>query len=410
MGRTAAGLALWLALVCTACGADRAQVQGTPVVWTSDTYLCRNPTLVRVDPSTLTILKGPQLKLPDSAGTLRVSADPHLAAVDGTDGRLVFVDPIRMRRLGTLRLGQAAEAARAIAWPRPGTLVALDVEEDAHRVGLTKVVVVDPVGRRVVRQLRFSWWAALAYGTTRSGRTAVLLVSWTHLTRPRLVVVDANGTIHQLRLRAFEAGVGFDRIGETRRFPAMAVDPRSERAFVLLEHEPVAVIDLRTLRIRYRAMRLPAPRRRDAGRPHDTGTNNPTHGPQRAAAWIGAERFAFAGFDSWTTHGAERDAGIGLQVFDTRTWSVRRIRPGTFSFVPGTSRVVALGRSSLFVFGHGKLAYSVSAAHGWGTAAGRLLVATRRGREYRVLDPASGRQVGIAPKRRLEATGLGWCA
>jgi hypothetical protein len=409
--RPAAGIALVLALVGVACAANSARPRGTPVVWTSDTYLCRNPKLVRVDPNTLSILRGPQLKLPDFAGGFKSSPDRNLAVVGGTDhGRLVFVDPIRMRRLGMLKLGGLDDSAATIAWPRRRTLVALDVEEDAHRVGLTKVVVVDPVRRRVVRELRFSWWAALAYATTRSGRTAVLLVSWTHLTEPRLVVVDADGRVRQRRLRGFAAGVGFDRSGETRRFPAMAVDPRAERAFVLLEHEPIAVIDLRTLRIRSGFMRLPAPARRDAGPPHGTGTNNPTHGPQREAAWIGAGRFAFTGFDSWTVGHAERDAGIGLHVFDTRTWSVQMLRAGKFSFMPGTARVVALGGQSLFVFGKGKLAYSVSAAHGWGAAAGRLLVGTRRGHDYRVLDPADGRRVGTAPASRLLATGLGYCA
>ena len=410
MWRIAVGVALVLAIAAAACGTDSARLRGTPVVWTRDTYYCRGPSLVKVDPNTLKILAGRQLKLPDSASTFTNSPNPSLGVVDGTDhGRLVFVDPQGMRRLGALELGGWLDAAATIAWPRPRTLVALDIESDAHRVGLTKVVVVDPVGRRVVRQLRFSWWAALAHGTTRSGRTAILLVSWTHLTTPRLVVVDADGSIRRRRIPGFAAGVGFDRIGETRRFPAMAVDPGTERAYVLLEHEPVAVVDLRTLRLWYRHLRLPAPRRDDAGSPHDTGTDNPTHGPQREAAWIGEGRLALAGFDSWTDHRGERDAGIGLDVIDTGRWSLATVRPGTFTFIPGTSQVVALGSGSLIVFGKGKLAYKVLDPHGSATAAGRLLVATRRGRLFRVLDPATGRQVGLAPQKRVLAVGAGYC-
>src|ERR671936_2112 len=87
---------------------------------------------------------------------------------------------------------------------------------------------------------------------------------------------------------------------------------------------------------------------------------------------------------------------------------VPTVRPGTFTFIPGTSQAVALGSGSLIVFGKGKLAYKVLDPHGSATAAGRLLVATRRGRLFRVLDPATGRQVGLAPQKRVLAVGAGY--
>jgi hypothetical protein len=172
----------------------------TLVLWSPAPAECQGLRLLRVDPTSLKALPGRSVAVPYAAAGPTLSPDRKLGVVDaGAHGRLELVNVSRMRHAGSIRLGGAPDYAQTLAWPRRRTLVALDVHRDAHRVMLTKVVVVDPLTRRIVRQVRFGWWAALGQGTTKSGRTAVLLVSWTHLVSPRLVVVDSNGSIRQIR-------------------------------------------------------------------------------------------------------------------------------------------------------------------------------------------------------------------
>jgi len=330
-----------------------------------------------------------------------------------------------MRRLGSVRIGTPYEDTAVVAWPAADRLVALDVSSDAHRVGLTKVVVVDPKRREVVRHAQFPWWAAEGTRTTAAGRVVTLTVSWRQLVPPRLVVVTADGKIRIVTLARLRAGIGYSH-REVARFPALAVDPQGERAFVINEAEPVAVVDLATLEVRYRhATGLATPSRTLAGPAHETGTSNPSTGPARSATWLGAGLIAVSGSDSYTGQAGrwlgDSQAPAGLQILDTRSWRARTLdrRPTEFEWIGG--RLVAYARAwdprvrrvrgdALVAYDRdGRLAYRIRGRADWQSFEGRIYVDDGPSSSSAVLDARGGRRVGRVSEARLQAILPGYC-
>jgi hypothetical protein len=435
-GQAAAAAFALSAVVGAGPAAAPAVRSSVPAVWHSDIGYCSRSTLLRVDPDTLEPLRGPRLGVRDDFHGPTLSPNRGEAALDGAGpARIVLADIQRMRRLGTVRLGGVLDDAETIAWTRPRMLVALDVRSDAHRVALTKVVAVDPRERRILSAARFSWWAALAHGETRGGRVVLLLAAWTHLTAPLLVVVDRDGAIRQLALDRLVAGVGYAPPDEIRRFPALALDPVRERALVVDEGEPVAEVDLRTLAVTYHAVAgLAVADPALAGPAQETGTDNPVRGPRRLAVWLDGGIVAVSGYDSYTgsiPSGGWGDsaAPAGLQLLDTRTWTVRtidrlvgasweggfrylrgRILAGTWAWDAARHRYEGYG---LVAFdSNGKLVYRKGAAPKevyWTVLFDRLFFGRPRSRSFDRLDIATGRRTGTVPQGRIFALDAGFC-
>jgi len=397
-------------------------------VWHSDVD-CVRTSLVRLDPATLRPRGGDRLRLRGYYDKQPVfSPDRTRAALGGASGTLLFANVAELRREASVRVGSPYEDAEVVAWPTDQRLVALDVSSDAHRVGLTKIVVVDTAHARVVQARRLFRWAATGTGSTQAGRVAVLVVSWTRLSPPRLLVVGADGLIHEVTLDRLRAGVGNSRSGEAVRFPGLAVDPQGERAFVVNEGEPVAVVDLATLQVRYRHVAgLASPGREAAGHAKPTGTSNPRHGPSRVAKWLGGGLIAVSGTKSYTgpTHRwlGEARAPAGLQVIDTRNWRVRTFdrRPTDFQWLDG--RLVTYARvwdpatrrvrgDALVGFDRaGRRVYRIhgnSRTH-WQAFHGRIYVDDGPSRLDAVLDPRNGHELGRVPGDRLFRVASGYC-
>lgn len=387
---------------------------------------CGRTAVVRLDPATLRPREGNRLNLGGYYNKQPAfSPDRTRMALGGASGTLLFADVATLRSLVSVRIGSPYEDAQVVAWPTDERVVALDVSSDAHRVGLTKVVVVDPMRGRIVREARFPWWAAMGNGRTRAGRVAVLIVSWTRLVPPQLIVVGTDGRIHRVGLDRLRAGVGYSRGGEDVRFPGLAVDPAGERAFVINAVDRVAVVDLRTLRVRYRQVAgLASPGRPAAGPAKPTGTSNPRRGPSRVARWLGDGLIAVSGADSYTGSTSrwlgDSQAPAGLQIVDTRSWRVRTIdrRPADFQWLGG--RLVASARAwdpearrvrgdALVAFDRtGQQVYRIRGDRNtyWQAFHGRIYVDDGPSPLDVVLDVRNGRVLGRVPQNRLfRATG-----
>jgi hypothetical protein len=384
---------------------------------------CASTRLRRIDPATLEPRRG-GLRLDGFFSEPVPSPDGKSVALGGAEGSIAVADVANMRRLRSVRIGSPYESTEVVAWPPTNRLIALDVSSDAHRVGLTKVVVLDPERGEVIRELRVPWWAAVGRGTSRSGRVAVLLVSWRHLVPPRLVVVGRDGRLQTVRLTRLRAGIGYARY-ERIRFPGFAVDPNGERAFVVNEGEPAAIVDLATLHVRYRKVAgLAQPARALAGPAKDTGTSNPRQGPARVAAWLGRGLIAISGYDSYVGQ-AERWLGdskapAGLQILDTGTWRARTVarHPSDFEWVSG--RLLASARAwdprtrrtrgdSLVAFDReGGLVFRIRRTAYWQTFNGRIYVGDRSGRDL-VLDARTGRRLGRVSDERVAAVTSAYC-
>jgi hypothetical protein len=122
------------------------------------------------------------------------------------------------------------------------------------------------------------------------------------------------------------------------RRPALAVDPRGRRAYVLPAAAQVVEIDLERRRVRHHWLRVRRPlleRIRDLL--EASATAAPLVGPVRNAAWLGHGRIAVAGYDA---HVWRRPTGAveqathpaGLRMIDTRDWSVRTLDENATAF------------------------------------------------------------------------------
>jgi hypothetical protein len=146
---------------------------------------------------------------------------------------------------------------------------------------------------------------------------------------------------------------------ERVRAPALVVDARRRRAYVLSSRPYVVEIDLRRRRVSGHALATrtsPLQRLRDLLEP--PAAADVQVGPVRAAAWIGGGRIAVSGYDGdvvWRPRGrveGERRPA-GLHVIDTRDWRVRTLDDRASAFVFATGLLLTSGRE-----GRGLAAYS----------------------------------------------------
>ena len=379
-----------------------------PLAVTSDESC--SSSLVELEPNTL-LARSPRLRLGGFFTGPIVSPDGRLAAVgSASEPQIVVARTERLDRVATIRLGTQYAATRVIAWPAQRRLVALVVRSDAHRVGLTDVVVVDPVGEQVLARAPFGWWASMGEGVTAGGRVAVLLVPWTHRGVPRLVIVGSDGRLRGVRLKLLSAGVGYGRHGEVVDFPALAVDRRGETAHVVTGRQPLASVDLRTLSVRYRSIRgLMQPSPSEFGRPYETGTDNPEQGTRRVAEWLGPGAIAVSGEDlRWAPEHSEASAPAGLQVLDLRTRRARSVRRAVRELQLAGGRLLARDRGLIAFDRRGREVYRFGTSDAWWHVAfARVYIDLPGSRRAAVLDARSGRTIGRIPQARVSAL-VGW--
>ena len=114
---------------------------------------------------------------------------------------------------------------------------------------------------------------------------------------------------------------------ERSRRPAVIADPSSSHAYVLggLD-EPVADVDLRTMTVRYHALR---------------GAPSPlpdTLGAERFGAWLAPGRIALGGWDDSRTDTVR----LGISIVDTKAWSLKQIDRNSDFFAKSGELLLAL--------------------------------------------------------------------
>lgn len=196
----------------------------------------------------------PPLRLRDEfVSDFALSPDGRtLALGSGTHSRIEFVDLLRWRSLGSMRVSGARPAGYrgvfGLVWARPRRLLAL--------AGPPRMrawpVVVDPLKRRVLhrsplRGTPIRWQAA-------GDRLVFLSVSESQSrpSDPRLLSYDAQGRLRRVRLGRIAAGNWRSRRGPWRRVePGLAAT--AQRAYVVAaDGRLVADVDVRGWRLDYR--------------------------------------------------------------------------------------------------------------------------------------------------------------
>jgi hypothetical protein len=319
--------------------------------------------LAWLDPVSLRPRPGRRLDLGRHGVGWAVAPDQSLAVFagggDANDGRLLVVDPRRLRRLGTIRLGERWwEWPHASSWlGRSRVLLAgggVVEGPDGDDRSATTVTLVDPLARRAVTRRTLAG-ELLASGRLPDGLVLVLGPP-TGIGRPRLAVVDGGGRVRTVTLGRIAAGfqppADFAQAGASSRRaqPGLAVDPAGRRALVVAAGGPVAEVDLGDLGVAWHRLG-PRPGLLDrlAGWLLPAAEAKSVHGPVRLAAWLGDGRLAVWGYDD--TRPVVRGATVaqwrrpaGLQLVDTRTWTATTIQPDASGAVLAGGRLLASGR------------------------------------------------------------------
>ncbi len=301
--------------------------------------------LVRLDPLTLRRQRQQGPLLGDHV-SLAVSPDHSVLAAGSDDhGDLVLLDLQSMRRIGGVKVGVASDGqgdVQYLGWLGRGRIFAAAVGTGplaAPQPDYAVAAIVDAARHRVLARRPLPG-SPFAYA--RAGDQAVLLtMPWRGPGAARLSVFGAAGRLRSVRLARIEAfrccpaGAGPGAYVRQRQ-PGLAVDPAGDRAFVIGGGEPIAVVDLKTLAVRYH--RWPAvtgspPVTRTFSR--QVGNAYAQAGPRRAAAWLGQGRIAVCGEDDLPPHPSQAQAPAqitpvrpaGLEIIDTRRWQARLIAP-----------------------------------------------------------------------------------
>lgn len=300
--------------------------------------------LVRIDPRTLRVRPGRRLGLGElSIEAWSVSRDRARLAFAGVNinasvlaPSLRIVDTRRLRVVG--RVEEVAGWVRATAWLPHRRLVALVEVSEGSRVR-TDVVTIDPAGLEVLERQALPG-QVLRVARMRD-RLVVLLASAESLEPARLAIVGPTGATRTLVISRIPAGYATRSDGGgavVQREPGLAVDPDGGRAFVVAADGNVAQVALDTGAISYHRV---ARRVSFLGRLRNwlepvAEAKLPREGSTRIARWLGGGMIAVSGGDYAVVGTGDRALSrftpAGLQLIDTRSWTVRKLGEGTDTF------------------------------------------------------------------------------
>lgn len=382
--------------------------------------------LVTLDPGTLRA-HGRVLRLNDAAPADtdaaatspvgQLSPDRQTLAVGGSSGRILLIDPARLRRAGSILVARGRDVAVDVdSWARPDRLLAVYGVFSTLNTHGDSLAVVDPVARKVVSRTRLHGF--VEHAEKQRDGNVVLLVGGRG-SGLRVVSVAPTGQLRSYALPRFAPLRGVHvgaRYFSGRRWPTMTTD-RHGRAFVVAERAAIVELDLRTGSTRAHALPLT---RRSLGLPHPPGWVPGTRAPEltygRSAAWLGHGLLGIGGGVSRPVRVGdqigERYRPYAYQIVDTRTWRpVRTMRltgceaqfglylcsESVGGFRPDSKG--SLGSTLLAYDRHWRLLYRKPSTTLWrDEVAGRLLAGAADGSNMSVLDPRTGRVV-----RRLGA-------
>ena len=306
--------------------------------------------LARLDPRTLQPLPGPRIKLRYGISSHGWSPDGSLLVLgDVDDDVLHLIDPVRLRRLDTIRFGIVARAPQSIAWlgPRRLAVVAGDSGDGSH------LLMVDPVAGRVLSRRQLD---PAGIKAAHAGDRLVLLRSPLDQIGPALLsVVDDRGRIETVQLPRVRVGFqpppDWDRPGAygIARDAALAVDPAGGRAFVVAPDAPIAEVDLASLQVTDRQLRQPVSLlRRLAHWLVPPAVAKFGAGASRAACWLGDGRLAVLGGETRVVGDVPAELrqerrSIGLKLVDARAWTVRPLGPAATAARWEAGRLLTFG-------------------------------------------------------------------
>jgi hypothetical protein len=335
------------------------------------------------------------------------SPDGRTAAVGLNFGELVIVDMQRLRLTLRMELASPSANVNVITWPRPDLLVTL-VCDEAGKYGCLndRLVLVDPLERRAVARVGLDGdavhWLAAA-----KDLAAVLVSPEDSFGPVRVVTVDGRAFVHTYVLDRLSAGEHGGALGPSYLHPEFALFKTT--AAILVPHRPVALIKLRTGRVRYRSS--PELWRGWSDWQHAeawTGTIEP-----RADVWtlvqptwpgivaIGATQRGLLrhgnGIDS-------RSRGLGARLYDIRRGTVRVLSPrawveafaGNHALATGRQLGSRPGRPLVRAYNErGRVAFSIPAETRdlgtWFAFGERIYTGLPSGRARRVYDARNGR-------------------
>ena len=361
--------------------------------------------LFYVDPVSLRPLAGRSLRLGFHWGDFVRSPDRSLLSLSRNDRpelRFVRLDGLRFAGAMTFAGGQFVQL---VAWPSPHLLLAL-LDSSPGRV-----LAIDPSARKVL-------WRRSIGGSVldveRSPAGVVVLAAPAGRIGPaRIAAICADGSVRSVVLDRVLAGFhrkqgSQDFIGKVRT-PGLAVDPAGKRAYVVGAGEPVAQVDLASMRVSYHGGSRTAAKA--------------VSGPRRQATWLGNGMLAVAGTDSSVRSDSQGNVQqtvtpSGLVLIDTRTWTSRMLQPDADTTITAGGSLLAYDSSYISATntrtGSGLTVYSLDGTprrHLLGRtpisgvqAQGGLAYVWLPGQDGRVdvVDPASGRVLATATMARTE--------
>jgi hypothetical protein len=286
------------------------------------------PKLVWLNPRTLKRLEHGSVTLEDAHSSVFSPNAAKIAVGSSAFGvRIVDVRRMKLVSKGTAR--RFGWDINPVFWPTQRRLLALEWHQ---RLPSTRLVVIDPVARRVVKRTPLDppllcWEVA--------GRELVAVATPAEGIGPaRLVVVDPDGAMRSVSLDRIPAGGRTEGTEEDPTYrlasPGLAVDPVARRAYVVGQAPLLAEIDLDSLTVTYRE--LVSSRSLAARTKVVTGWT-------RQATWLGDGRIAVTGAE----YDGLRSTPSGLLVIDARFGTSRLLEPRASMAVVSQDVILAAG-------------------------------------------------------------------
>lgn len=341
----AAVAAVAVALLAAGSAQPRTHAAAAPLGLVSDET---GAYLVRLDARTLRPAPGRRVLLGPMTGAWGFSPDRTMVAV-GVEGEasgdcadppasLRFVEVATLDVSADLSLGGGF--IEATAWLSPERLIAMV----SHCGASSELLTVDPGTGHVLARRIFSGYPR---SVRQAGARLVLLASSRdRIEAATLTVVGADGEERRIALDRIEAG--FERLdpasGPGRYvWPALAVTPDGDRAYVVSTTGLIGAVELSSLAVTYNAgLTAQAPRAAAKGR---------LEGASRVAKVLPTGMLAVAGADDRSyvdSAGREHIQHIrsGLAFVDTTTWATQMIDRAVDNFLLTGRTLLATGAAA----------------------------------------------------------------
>jgi hypothetical protein len=382
----------------------------------------RGPVLGRADKRALWIGRySPRLRIFNPVAAWAYAADRErlvLATEAGSGSTdpiptIQFVHSFSVHRYGSTKLADGHVAA--LSW---GDGYVNAVVQRWCCPASTEIVSIDPASRKVRSRERLP--NALIQ-SARIGSTLVLLVGPPAGLGPAtLVVVGPDGGVRSTSLGEIVAGsdapeedgeVDFTRLHQS--IPALAIDPETNRGFVVPASGAVAAVSLSSLSVSYHDVVQPVSL---FGRVHDwlepKARAKGLNGPIRTARWLGNGVLAVTGGDEAAFKDSSGDPRMtwtpaGLTLIDTNSWGSKVVDRGADSFTVSGGILLATGsrwdsREQAPASGMGLAAYGLDGTRHLSVLGGRSVsvvlafrtrafVAAGRDHAFTVVDLARGK-------------------